>query len=1120
MFKRMFNAAKDLSEKRPEPDALAPEAEREKEPDDSELFAGMSFAQDVVLEESDAGPVADTNSTATPADANSVMPEADEGLFSGLSMVADPLAEAMEPSEQTDVEADRTGTLASALDDPKVSAAKAPQDAAAAGESLPPKSPPLASMRPTSASPPSIVANAPPMGVSMLKLPPVSTVPPTGNSAAALAALRPAVVRKKKRSMRVGYAREGDADDGAKGGTAPGSQIPTPSDGTPMSQSPRSSIGDVSELQGRGRDDEGELHDSHREVTGEGNVALRSGAERVGERDAGSETGARSVSGKEGGAGGKDLEEVQSKGMIAVVPSGDQAEPSEQETEKAKLAAEHIEEEREAVRKEEADQESFVAKLVEDDDSEENKNEPEAEGESSEAAVPDADPKESVPSEAALLPTAMSLEKVGTEEGEAVGEAIASEQGTAKGALQRLETDLDIERIALEEQLQEEPPPTVESLEGLPLPKQVAQVRQYVEKRLAIIREKVAGAIATKKTAVQKKREAAERAAEAAARVADLEQQVGIACDEEDFEKADELTKEIEGVEKEAAAATAAARAAEAESDSSSAQVQATAQEEVDVQLEGAALLRAVTASAHANALRAQESAEAAASEQESSLQQQEDDVAERRRKVGLELRVIEEENAALKLKIDETTRSEVDFKEELMGVKSTIEGELKALREAVARKELELRAQDEKIADVDSKIAEVAAKFGREAKGLQADEERVSSLAAQLEAELERVAEERRRVAAAVEEAASARRSLEETAARAELDAAQMEGQARHKQGAAAAVVASQRRKDELAEEEKKLREQAEAVRERLAGLRSSFQEVAVVKLRLQQELAAEEFKVEAANKRAPELEAEKKLAAQARNFKEAARLSAEAKALATEREKAEAEVGRLKGELGAAEGQEQTRAAEVAELETELSAKEREAATARCERLRLVAAAARREMDEAAEAEDFEEAGSLQAEAEAADAEAEQLKETHKLEGARFDVIEHVEAAEMGDDVSKDGGTGGDGVDEGMNGDDVSKERGAEQNVSEGRAGGKADVVAEEEEEQVANGNGMSGEEAERKLETEAGGTGEEAATDPVTESGGETVGEEVVGTREEDTNGPAANLVDAGNKAVEGE
>lgn len=520
MFKRMFNAAKDLSEKRSEPDAAVSEAEGGKETDDSELFAGMSFAQDVVTEESNEAPAAETTSAEPRADVNvgatPVTPEADEGLFSGLSMVADPLAEAIDPSsEQAGGEEGETGTLASTLDTSKVNSVKAPQEALAAGESLPSRTPSLTSMRPASGSPPLVPANPPPMGVSMSKLPPVSTTPPTANSAAALAALRPAVVRKKKRSMRVGYAREGEVEDGAKSGSGPVSQIPTPSDGTPMSQSPRSSIGDVSELQGRGRDEEGESHDSHREVISEANVAHRSEAEKAGERDAGSETGAGSVSGKEGGGGTKDLEEVQSKGMIAVVPSGERAEPSVEETEQAKLAAEHIEEEREAEMQQEADQESFVDKLVEDDPSKEDENEVEAEAETSEPAVPVADPREPDDSAAASLPTATSLEKVATDEGEAAGEAIASEQGTAKGALQRLETDLDIERIALEEQLQEEPPPTVESLGGLPLPDQVAQVRQYVEKRLAIIREKVAGAIATKKAAVQQKREAAERAAEA-----------------------------------------------------------------------------------------------------------------------------------------------------------------------------------------------------------------------------------------------------------------------------------------------------------------------------------------------------------------------------------------------------------------------------------------------------------------------------------------------------------------------------------------------------------------------------------------------------------------------------
>jgi hypothetical protein len=149
-------------------------------------------------------------------------------------------------------------------------------------------------------------------------------------------------------------------------------------------------------------------------------------------------------------------------------------------------------------------------------------------------------------------------------------------------------------------------------------------------------------------------------------------------------------------------------------------QVQATAQEEVAVELEGAALLRAVIASAHANALRIQQSTAAAASEQEERLQQQEDEVAERRRKVGLELRVIEEENAALRKKIDESTRGEVEEKEGLLEVKRRIEAELEELRAAVAEKERELAEQQGKVTEVEAKIAVVASKFGRELKGLQ----------------------------------------------------------------------------------------------------------------------------------------------------------------------------------------------------------------------------------------------------------------------------------------------------------------------------------------------------------------------------------------------------------------
>jgi hypothetical protein len=125
--------------------------------------------------------------------------------------------------------------------------------------------------------------------------------------------------------------------------------------------------------------------------------------------------------------------------------------------------------------------------------------------------------------------------------------------------------------------------------------------------------------------------------------------------------------------------------------------------------------------------------------------------------------------------------------------------------------------------------------------------------------------------------------------------------------------------------------------------------------------------------------------------------------------------------------------------QLALQLTSKEKEAATARCERLRLVAAAARREMDEAAEAEDFEEAGSLQIEAETADAEAEQLKGMYQLEGGRFEVVEHVE-----DDARGDGNELG-REEETADADQVSKENEKADADEVSREDGKADDPAD---------------------------------------------------------------------------
>ena len=165
------------------------------------------------------------------------------------------------------------------------------------------------------------------------------------------------------------------------------------------------------------------------------------------------------------------------------------------------------------------------------------------------------------------------------------------------------------------------------------------------------------------------------------------------------------------------------------------------------------------------------------------------------------------------------------------------------------------------------------------------------------------------------------------------------------------------------------------------------------MVRTKLQQEATAALQRVVFAEKRGPELEAEKRAAASSRNFKEAAKLAAEMKMLANDKEAAASEIAGVTAELTRVEAEEEKELRKVAESENAVSVSIKAAAMARCERLRLAAKVARKEMDVAAEAEEFEEAESLKLEAELADEEADALQQVHGLAGEEFEKREQVE-------------------------------------------------------------------------------------------------------------------------------
>lgn len=138
--------------------------------------------------------------------------------------------------------------------------------------------------------------------------------------------------------------------------------------------------------------------------------------------------------------------------------------------------------------------------------------------------------------------------------------------------------------------------------------------------------------------------------------------------------------------------------------------------------------------------------------------------------------------------------------------------------------------------------------------------------------------------------------------------------------------------------------------------------------------------------DKRVPELEAEKKVAAAARNFKEAARIATESKTLSAEKERIQTKLEEDSIELGKLEEEIKNTVAKLQETEGLIISKEKEVAMARYQRLLLVAGAATAERSAALELGDLEEAGILLAEAEEAAAEAKKLQPVDNFQEDEF--------------------------------------------------------------------------------------------------------------------------------------
>lgn len=158
-------------------------------------------------------------------------------------------------------------------------------------------------------------------------------------------------------------------------------------------------------------------------------------------------------------------------------------------------------------------------------------------------------------------------------------------------------------------------------------------------------------------------------------------------------------------------------------------------------------------------------------------------------------------------------------------------------------------------------------------------------------------------------------------------------------------------------------------------------MQELSTTRVSIQQDIDLFKQRIAFVDKRGPELEAEKKVAAAARNFKEAARIAAEAKTLNSEKENTQNKMDNAVLNLEKLDGDIKSNVSMMLENEELVLQKEKDAAVASFKRLQLIAAAARSERSAALELGDLEEGEFLLKEAEVAEERARELQGTYSL-------------------------------------------------------------------------------------------------------------------------------------------
>ncbi|PIA44084.1 hypothetical protein AQUCO_01700004v1 [Aquilegia coerulea] len=513
------------------------------------------------------------------------------------------------------------------------------------------------------------------------------------------------------------------------------------------------------------------------------------------------------------------------------------------------------------------------------------------------------------------------------------------------------------------------------------------QIKVRISEKLEGIRSLGASVSATRKEMARKRRKAVECVNSASFRYKELEKELEEACEAEDFEKAERVSESLAAAEKEKEGYMNELRDAEADCDSIELKMQEVLELQIAAEEEAVSLLEQFSKEAADNANLVLKNAEAHSFEETAEWLSSVEALEVKKMELEIESHLINDARSGLNDSIEHVIADDRAEQVILCKRRDTLREELDKLLALVRQKEAEILENDSSIQVVEKRIAEAVSGFHDVQSNIDTKYYDMQSVLSSMDSQSEALSKKKKEIDDLLSQEEKRGEELKELANVSINEAKACQELVALRKSLALPILKYREVKSRLAKTEANILEDVQILKQEISAARASLQELSSARSNIQQEITSAKQRIFFIDKRSPELEAEKRVAAAARNFKEAGRIAAEVKTLAVEKDSIQTKMDADILQLEKIEEEINDTVKNLNDKEELILLREREAAKSGCERLRLVSATAMAERSATLELGDHEEANTLLAEAEAADTEARQLQQAYNLQDEEFE-------------------------------------------------------------------------------------------------------------------------------------